>query len=209
MANFIDAAPTNMFQQGLFGSLSHSSLSYLTSQIDSLATLGTEYGKALYERSKRTFEAVNGSAAVQAARSLLMQAQALGNDDVIRPLLSLDQIQAAPLTMQNWIMTSPMLRQAWMDGKISGYVDTYNDPEPGRIGEDQHAWRILHDGVLQDTPEDSEHDWKVSHYHEQLEEHESPLSILDITAIFQTQQRAEMIYELGKDDPTSQYGESL
>lgn len=206
MATFIDTPATNVFHQGVFGELSSASMDYLHGQLESMKSFGGEFAGMLYQKAATAFDAINGFSAVQSAKMILQQASSMFEADIIRPLFDLESIQNALPVMQNWIMVDPMLRNAWYDGKVEGYTDTYVDPEPGKVGEDMRAYRILMDGVL--IPHE-ENGYQSVHYGERLYSEEVSLSIADLAAIFTSQENARQIYEAGEYDPTSQYGASL
>jgi hypothetical protein len=196
----------SLFGKGLFGTLSHNTVQYLQSQINNLSNAGTAFGQKIYEKSMNLFNAINSDAAVMAAEAVLMQVEAAMGQDIIEPLLTIPQLQAARPVMQNWIMVSPILRQAWYDGKIEGYSDTYVDPEPGRVGHEQEAYRRLMNGVFVPHPEQS---YQYSIYADHPSNPDERLSLRAIAAICASHAAAEDEYEHGEKDPTSQYGASL
>lgn len=206
MAMFIDAPGTSAFHKGMFGTLSNASVNYLQTQLQSLSQLGGAYGKSLYQNALQAFEAINGNAAVHAAKAILSQTADMVSADVIRPLWTLDELQAAKPVMQQWIMTSPLLRKAWQDGRIEGYSDTYVDPEPGVAAENMMAYKKLWDGVFVPHKEQA---WQYTDHGLEFTDNHNSMDIRDVANILQTQWRAESIYEEGEDDPTSQYGAKL
>lgn len=206
MANFIDATQASTFHKGLFGSVSNASLAYLQNSIASLKNIGGELGAQLYQRSMATYEAVNGTAAVMAAKAILEQSNAAINPDIIRPLSSMLDFQTAKPVMINWLMVDPTIRQAWLDGRINGWSDTYVDLEPGKIGEQMKMYRQLHQGVLKDDPEYS---WSMSQYFEEYAENDKRLDIRDVANIFSSQEKMVNLMELGGEDPSDEYGGTL
>jgi len=206
MARFVAAPSGSIFGKGLFGTLSQNTVNYLQGQIQSLATAGTEYAQRIYERSMQIFNEINSDAAVMAAEAVLTQVESMMGQDIIEPLLTIPQLQAARPIMQNWIMVDPTIRQAWYDGKIDGYSDTYVDPEPGLIGHEMQAYRDLMNGVLQPHPEASYH---YSLYFDRDSEPGNNLTIRQLAAIVESQQAACDSLEEGEQDFSSQYGASL
>ena len=206
MARLVSAPTASLFGKGLFGTLSQNTVNYLQSQIQSLATAGSEYGQKIYQRSMEVFDAINSDAAVLAAEAVLTQIESLMGQDMIESLTRISQLQAAQSQMQGWIMTSPVLRQAWYDGKIEGYSDTYVDPEPGRIGHEQQAYRQLMNGVFVPHEEAS---YQYSMYFDRASDPDQFLTLRQVAAIVESQEAAERALEEGEQDPTSQYGASL
>lgn len=206
MATFVDATGTAAFHKGMFGTLSTSSMNYLHNQLQSLSQLGGEYGQALYQNALASFEAINGSNAMHAAKALLSQTADMFTADVIKPLWTLDEIQSAKPVMQQWIMMSPLLRAAWQEGLIEGYSDTYDDPEPGVKAENTMMYKKLMDGVF--VPHE-EMAWQSTDHGVEYSDNHNSMDIRDIANILQAQWTAEQIYQEGEDDPTSQYGAKL
>jgi virulence-associated protein VapD len=202
------AAPNgaSVFGKGLFGTLSQNTVNYLQGQIASLANAGSEYGKKVYERSIALFNEINSDAAVMAAEAVLSQIESMKGQDIIERLMTVQQLQAAQPIMQGYIMTDPFIRQAWYDGKIEGYSDTYIDPEPGLIGHEQKAYRDLNNGVFQPHEEAS---YQYSLYYDRTSESDKVLSIRKLAAIVDSQESAVNAIHAGGQDPTSQYGASL
>lgn len=206
MARLVSAPTASLFGKGLFGTLSQNTVNYLQSQIQSLATAGSEYSQKIYERSMAVFDAINSDAAVLAAEAVLTQVESMMGQDMIESLTTISQLQTAQSQMQGWLMTNPVLRQAWYDGKIEGYSDTYVDPEPGRVGHEQQAYRHLMNGVFVPHEEAS---YQYSLYFDRVSEPDQMLTLRQVAAIVESWEAAEQALEEGEQDPTSQYGASL
>lgn len=192
--------------KGLFGTLSQNTVNYLQTQIQSLANSTSEYSKQLYARSQALFEQVNSDRANQLAEAVLSQVDSMMGLDIIEPLLTIDQLQAAKPIMQNWIMVNPIIRQAMYDGKLEAYSDTYKDPEPGLIGHQMEAYRFLMNGVhVEHETQSSQYSLYVDRDHNK----DTHLSMRKLSAIVETQEAAVRAYLDGNRDPTSQYDAQL
>lgn len=206
MARLIAAPAGAVLGKGLFGTLSQNTVNYLQNQIQSLASSSTDYGRALYERSMAVFQAVNSDEANSLAEAVLSQVDSLMGMDIIEPLLTVSLLQSAKPIMQGWIMTDPIMRQAWYDGKIEGYSDTYTDQQPGAVGHEHDAYRYLMNGVLMEHETQS---WQYSLYFDRDNSKDTMLSIRKLADIVETQEAAVRALEASEADPTSQYGASL
>jgi hypothetical protein len=206
MARLVAAPTASLFGKGLFGTLSQNTVSYLQGQIQSLASAGSEYGQKIYERSMALFNEINSDAAVLAAEAVLSQVESMMGQDMIESLTTMAQLQGAASQMQGWIMTDPTIRQAWYDGRIEGYSDTYVDPEPGLIGHEQQAYRSLMNGVFRPHEEAA---WQYSLYFDRVSSPDDRITLRQLAAIVESQEAAVRALEAGEQDPTSQYGASL
>lgn len=202
------AAPNagSVFGKGLFGTLSQNTISYLQGQISSLANAGSEHGQKIFNRSMALFNEINSDAAVMAAEAVLSQIESMKGQDIIEALTTIRQLQSAQSIMQGHIMAHPFLRQAWYDGKIEGYSDTYIDPEPGLVGHEQRAYRDINNGVFQPHEEAS---YQYSLYYDRASDIDKVPTIRKLAAIVDSQEAAIDAYYAGEQDPTSQYGASL
>lgn len=206
MARLVAAPTASLYGKGLFGTLSQNTVNYLQGQIQSLASAGSEYGQKIYQRSMALFDEINSDAAVLSAEAVLSQIESMMGQDVIEALTTVSQLQMAQSQMQGWIMTNPVVRQAWYDGKVEGYSDTYVDPEPGRIGHEQQAYRHLMNGVFCPHEKAS---YQYNLYYDRVSESDAMLTLRQLAAIVESHEAAEQALEAGGEDPTSQYGASL
>lgn len=207
MARLVDAPSIgSLYSKGLFGNLSQNTVSYLQNQIQSLAATGSDYGKRMYSRAMEVFNEINSDQAVMAAEAVLSQIESMTGQDIIEPLLTVQHLQTAQPIMQSWIMTNPVIRQAWYDGKVEGYSDTYIDPEPNRVGHEMQAYRNLMNGVFQPHEEAA---YQYDLYFDRTSNIDEVPTIRQVAAILASHEAAEAAYEAGEQDPTSQYGASL
>lgn len=190
----------------LYGAQNPAMVDYLYGQLDqSAATMG--YTPEYYNQMRGMLDQYNSAYVIERSRQIAAELTEGSTLDVgiIRSYSELLQFQEASVTMQRWIMANPVVRQAWMDGTIDGYSDTYHDAFPKTIAEDHHDWRLVNDGMLVVE----ENDWYTQHffqdrYGEDRElSHEEKIDILDSWNV------VEMLVAMGKADPTDVYGGSL
>lgn len=206
MARMVAAPTASLFGKGLFGTLSQNTVSYLQGQIGMLANASTEYGQRIFEKSMNIFNAINSDAAVMSAEIALSQIESMSGQDMIECLNTIAQLQTAASQMQGWIMTDPTIRQAYFDGKIEGYSDTYIDHNPGLIGHEDPNYRLQMNGVFVPHEDAS---WQYSLYGDRADTKDGMLTLRQLAAIVETQEAARYALEAGDLDPTSQYGASL
>jgi hypothetical protein len=122
------------------------------------------------------------------------------HQDFIMPLSTPDQFRLANLTMQRWIMAEPVVRQAYVDGQICGYEDTYIDHEPGMVSEAHSDWRHVMNGVVQGD--------YASIYVDNYSGDKPKLSIGEISDILTTWSTANLLMDLGVNDITDPLADS-
>lgn len=204
MPVFINSGGSNAIHQLSFGSVTQSTVNFLQNQ---LATIqNTPYLQSFLPVAQMQFENLNGESARRAAEAVIRNATALFEENVIRQLNTIEQLQTASLVMQRWIMTSTLLREQAAAGHIYGWRDTYVDHEPGMTGIFNTDYRRLNQGILQEV-EDG--DWKVTQYFEECPEGEEDLTISKKVDIFSSISFAEQFVKAREEDPTSPYGDFM
>lgn len=165
----------------------------------------SEMGRLMVQEALQRTEAINGFAAIQAARAVANQIRGMNGMHDFMHLHTVEDFQAAPLTMVNWIMTDPALLNMYRRGHIEGWSDTFVDSSPNDIGIDSTAYAILNNGLLTPHPETG---WMYYNYNIDWTGFE-PLTIRDIDFVKCAQRRLTDLIENagpGDQDPTSQYG---
>lgn len=206
MARYVSADAGLVMGKSIFGTVSQSTVNYLQDQIHSLATAGTEFGRAIYEKSMAVFNAVNSDAANDIAEAVISQVDAMLGLDIIESLTTVTQLQNAKPIMQGYLMCHPVIRQAWYDGKIEGYSDTYVDLQPGVIGHEHDQYRFVMNGV--NVPHETQSHQR-SIYFDRDNDRDTMLSIRKLSNIFDSQEAALMAIEAGEEDFSSTYGASM
>ncbi len=208
MARFISAGPTAGLAVMNPNAFIASNEDFFRMRVNQAYDVNTELGRQMMQQALQRTEAVNGFAAIQAGRAAANQIRAMSGMDCIKPLWTVEDFQAAPQQMVNWIMTDPTLRALYHRGSIEGWSDIYVDPNPHETGEESMAYMLLNNGVF--IPDEAA-GWKYHNYNIDYGDVE-PLHILDVEAIKTAQVRLiEMLSQAGDgdQDPTSQYGASL
>lgn len=132
------------------------------------------------------------------------------NDTAIIPLNTLADLQFPPQNMIRWLMANPVVRQKYHQKLVAGYDDKYTDLEPGLVGEDQHDYRMVMNGM---EYEDEEGEICYTTYDETFddcpEESVDKLSLSERLDIVDAWDLTNKYLELMQDDPTSQYSGML
>ena len=208
MARFISAGPTAGLAVMNPNAFIASNEDFFRMRVNQAYDVNTELGRQMMQQALQRTEAINGFAAIQAARSAAHQIRSMSELDCIKPLWSILDFQGAPQLMVNWMMTDPTLQQMYNRGYIEGWSDIYVNPNPHEVGEESMAYMLLNNGIFQP---DEVSGWKYHNYNIDYGSVE-PLHILDVDAIKTSQVRLlELLAkaEEGDQDPTSQYGATL
>lgn len=132
------------------------------------------------------------------------------NDTVIIPLNTLADLQFPPQNMIRWLMANPVVREKYHQKLVAGYDDKYIDLEPGLVGEAQHDYRMVMNGM---EYEDEEGEICYTTYDETFddcpEESVDRLSLSERLDIVDAWELTNKYLDLMQDDPTSQYSGML
>lgn len=205
MARFVSAGPSAGMALMNPHAFVASNEEFFRMRVNQAYDVNTELGRQLQQEALQRTEAINGFAAMQAAKAAANQIRSMTGLECIKPLWTVEDFQMAPMMMVNWIMTDPHLRQLYHKGYIEGWADTYSDLYPHETGENSNAYMLLNNGLFQP---DAEAGWKYYNYNVDWGNNE-PLHILEVDSIKDAQLRlAQLIAqsEDGAPDPTSQYG---
>lgn len=191
----------------IYGEHHPNTLNYLQSQFNTFTNTLHESALSFFNRGKELFEKFNGSEAIRFARNVVKEV--LGTTDVrhdvVQSIFELERFQEATLTNIRYLMANPVCRDLFHQQRIDGWSHLYVDVEPGCIGNDHYDYRKVMDGVLQ-IEEDN---WKFVHYLDQLKEGDRELMLEEKTDILSNWTALEALIEIGKDDPTSIFGDML
>src|SRR5690606_37864490 len=136
----------------------------------------TDVGKQMFSSLGGLFEKFNGTQALNLVKSARRKISNLFEQDVIRPLWDIVDIQQATLTMQRWIMACPDIRKLYHQQRCDGYSDSYVDVHPGMIGDKHYDYRRVMDGYAQT---DDEGTLKITYYYDEEHPEDIELSLAD------------------------------
>lgn len=188
-----------------YGQQNPLNLGYFKQQLENIGTNLNEQAKVFYQDVQDLYNKFNSSEAMRLMRSAMKSAASLFNDNIIRPLTTVDELQNASLQMQRWIMANPIIRQMYHDQQCDGYSDTYVDIEPGKVADQHYDYRRVMDGIVV-CNEDQEY---FTEYFEDLYEGDRDLILSEQSDVLRTWEVLEVMVKAMKDDPTSQYGAQL
>ena len=174
---------------------------FLQNQFTQLShTLG-EVGQQFVDKARAAFEAVQQSDIITKAKMAVQACSRLFHPNTILPLQTLEDLQFAQPIMQRYIMAMPEYRTLFHEQRCSGYVDTYVDVEPGRVGWDHYDYRRVMDGIVtyNDPKDDEEPRYDCYEVIEVLREGDKHLDIFQQGYILSTHELAKAWMEAGID----------
>ena len=181
-----------------------SGIQYLREQFNNFTGVLTNTANDFIQASKTQVEKFTSHAAVDFARNVLKSFVSSNTvtTDRVMTLFEVNQFQGAGVQMQRWVMANPVVREMYHAQRCEGYVDTYVDVEPKRIGDDHYDYRRVMDGVVVIDDDN----WYAKCYVEELKEGDRDLSHGEKMDIIQTWSRLEYLIALNMEDPTSADG---
>lgn len=187
-----------------FGTPHPGTLNYIRQRFDNLSTALSDRGREFMADARVMWDKFMGSAAIRKARAVkekLLDGMYLRNE--IQQYTTIGQFQSATPLMQGYIMACPEVKQMYYDQRLDGYTGSYVDPNPGMVGWDDPAYRMVMNGVAVDHPE---HDFHIRVVLDDLPEGVNQLQIDEKMRIMATWDILRSYLEAGKEDPTSQEG---
>ena len=156
------------------------------------------------------FNEVRSNTHLMRVESLRNKLNTVWKTDGIRPLLTIADIQQAPIAMQRWVMAAPPIRQLYNRGGCSAYEDTYVDIRPGGVGSGHYDYRRVMNGIVhQVEDEEGNTDVVYTNYIEPLMHAEDVLTILEKSSIRATWNTIQNHLTDSDEDPTSELNEKI
>lgn len=188
----------------IYGDKSPQTLQFLQSQVSGqFSSTLTDVGREIYSNIGSLFERFNGTQAMQLVRSARRKLKGIFEQDVIRPLWDLLDIQQATLTMQRWVMAHPSIRMLYNAQRCDGYNGSYVDMQPGAFGARHYDYRRVMDGVMgsDEAGEDT-----LTYYYDEDHPDDVQLTAAQRGEILTTWDAISYYLEKTNSDPTSKYG---
>jgi DNA-binding transcriptional LysR family regulator len=178
---------------------------YISNQLSAFSQSLTDVGRKFLETSREIYEKINDAVAVRAAKAALRMSKGLFHPNAIVPLETLDELRSAQPVMQRYIMAEPMLRSLYHQQRIDGYSDTYQDIQPGIIGEDHYDYRRVMTGNIQEEVRNGEEVWVARQYLDEIHPDDRELDIQERHLVISAWDLAKKFLQT-KQDPTNIFG---
>lgn len=169
----------------------------------------SQYGRQFYEQGQSLFQRLAESRAAQYVKAAQRAVRSIWQNNDVRVLTTIAEMQWAPPAMQRWIMAEPTVRQMYHQQRLEGYDGSYQDAYPNDIGEDHYHYRRVMDGVVQFNEGDDEPEWSATTYFDELDPDEAQLEFSEQEDILDTWTNIVAKIREGKEDPTSRWAAEL
>lgn len=195
------------FNSLVYGDMHPGTMRFLQNQVSQgFSNTLTDVGRNMLSSVGSLFEKFNGENALRLAKAARRKVTGLFQQDIVKPLWSLEEIQQAALTMQRWVMAHPGIRKLYHDQRCDGFSDTYLDMQPDVFGEKHYDYRRVMDGL---ATEDQDGTLNITYYYDDVPDDDPELSLHDVVDIRNTWDMIERYLKHTDDDPTSIYGDKL
>lgn len=197
---------TNAFDHMLYGAPSPEIHHFVNNLHQQVTPMLTQEGLNFVQQTRNEWSKFFGEDAARLARAGARRIASLWDDNSIRQLVDIAQLQQAPVIMQPFLMAQPDIRQAYLDQKVDGYSDTYVNEHGTAVGEDHYHYQCVMSGIVTDTEDD---EWKAVTYFLEHEKVEDELNFDQKLDVLCSWNELLLRYRTGRDDPTSKYNSAL
>jgi len=183
------------------GHLDMGTQSWLGDRSDALRATISTAAQGFFNQAASLYTMISTSDAVQALRNLTVKAENAWQSNTITYLNSIEQIQAAPIVMQRYIMAQEDLRKMYLNGEVSGYGETYENLHGDGVGAKHYDWRRVMDGIV--TVQDE--GFQYTQYVEDTRD-DAELTVFEKVDILRTWNQIPDMLSAAEMDPTSPEG---
>lgn len=190
----------------LFGQASHATMQYINQRAsDFIGALSQSSAAAAEDFRARFGELTNGKMA-RAATALRNRVAGYFQEDAVRYLSTVGQIQNAPQQMVRWVMAHPGMRTLYQQDSIVGYGERYIDVDPGGVGKGHYDYRRATNGMLLKNDDGV---YQATSYADKILPDEVGLSVVEQASIIRTWAVLDEALEEGVSDPSSEWNDMI
>lgn len=190
----------------MYGQQHQNTIEFCRDQMDNMSNGLSMASEAFQERARSLFDTFAGSDAMRLATAAKRAVNSLWDDDNIKELCTIAEMQWAGQTMQRYVMASPFIREKYQKQTIEGYEGSYTDFFEGDIGEDHYDYRRVMNGVMVETKPDT---YYATTYYDDLYPNDRELEIEEQSDILNSWENIKAAILEDKEDPTSKWNASL
>lgn len=127
--------------------------SYLSNNVSSLTTFGSSLSAEYIQMAKDIYNKHNDESVLAAAKAVALSANMLFDMNIIRALLTIQEIQNAKPLMQRFIMALPEMGKLMSEQRIEAFGGMFKDAEPGYHGIERKDYRTITNGLIEENVE--------------------------------------------------------
>ena len=196
----------NVATAALFGTASHSTVNYVNNRAKEFMGIVSQSSKEIVDRFRRDFSEATSGHVSRAAQAVRNRVLGYFQDDSIRYLSSVGQIQNAPNKMVRWVMAHPGIRDYYHQGSVMGYGDRYEDVARDVSGPRHYDYRRVTNGMIIKNESGA---YSATTYAERLHGSDIDLNVSQQSAILRTWMVLDEALEDGVIDPTSEWNDLI
>jgi len=182
---------------------------YMYNQFQNFTQSLTDVGKTFLAQAKMYYDKANDSSVIKAAKAAIRSVKGMFHPNMIVPLESVEELQAAQSVMQRYIMAEETIRTLYHKQRCDGYSDSYVDFQPGVVGEQHYDYRRVMNSIVQDIEEaDGSDNWVSHNYLDTIYEGDRELELVEQCDIIKTWSAVRRCIE-ECIDPTNVLGGTL
>ena len=162
--------PPQMMEMSFFGRASPELTAYIqhrNQEVDYRLQNFGEAGQRFMRQSEQFYQDFADRSGIKAAESMILSGVTVLTDnlaEILSPLETFEQLQEAHSRYQYYLMANPAIRTLYLQDRIEGYVDTYENREGDAVGLTSTPYREVINGMSRssydpDFPDDGEEQW--------------------------------------------------
>jgi len=187
------------------GHLDPGALAYFDQRSQELQQSVTGQAAQFFQQARHLYQIISATDATQILRNLQGKVDAVWDQNTIRLMNTLSQMQTANPIMQRWIMAQPDLRKMYLNNEVEGYGESYVNYHGDAVGRAHYDYRQVIEGMVMPTADG----YTVTHFIEERSEDETPLTLHQKADILNTWQMVKHYLDEADEDPTSPTGNRL
>ena len=200
---------SDTFNALAFGETHPGTQQFLSNQMEAPSSALNDYGRQFFEQTQALYHRLEQSNPARLIKAAKRAIGSIWQNNEIRYLSTIGEMQWAPLAMQRYIMAEPTVRQMYHEQRLEGYDGTYKDAYPEDIGESHYHYRRVMNGIVDFNEGDDEPEWSATTYYDDLEEEDNELDLLEQDDILLSWQNVLDAIQRGNEDPTSRWAADL
>jgi len=185
----------------MYKPLTETARAYISDKIDMATTAIGNYGGGFIDQVKSVYNTFNSDAAINAAKSLLYNANSHLDQTAIYGITP-EYIPQANLTMQRYIMAQPDIYNMYRDNMVNGFEETFVDTDEFEDPTHREDYRVVMNGSIKEFEDGTPY---ITTYNDVYEDGSETIDMYEKFAVMKTWDSAMSLLADGID-PTDPNG---